>query len=49
MSSYGNKSSFTKKSGMQQCQRCLKYGHWTYECKENPAYLYRPSRTTLFK
>ena len=44
-----NKSSFTKKSGIQQCQKCLKYGHWTYECKNTAAYLYRPSRTTLLK
>jgi hypothetical protein len=44
-----NKSSFTKKSGIQQCQKCLKYGHWTYECKNSAAYLYRPSRTTLIK
>lgn len=49
MSSSANKSSFTKKSGIQQCQKCLKHGHWTYECKNSQAYLYRPSRTTLLK
>ncbi len=38
-----------KKTGMQQCQKCLKFGHWTYECKNPSAYLYRPSRTTLLK
>ncbi len=38
-----------EKSGTQQCQKCLKFGHWTFECKNTSAYLYRPSRTTLFK
>ena len=38
-----------EKSGMQQCQKCLRYGHWTYECKNETAYLYRPSRTTVIK
>eukprot|EP01017_Pseudomicrothorax_dubius_P014640 TRINITY_DN170_c0_g1_i5.p1 TRINITY_DN170_c0_g1~~TRINITY_DN170_c0_g1_i5.p1 ORF type:complete len:201 (-),score=46.84 TRINITY_DN170_c0_g1_i5:47-649(-) len=39
----------SKLSGTQQCQRCLKYGHFTYECKNDVAYLYRPSRTMQFK
>ena len=34
---------------MQQCQKCLRFGHWTYECKNEHAYLYRPSRTTILK
>ncbi len=38
-----------QKSGAQQCQRCLKYGHWTYECKNEKTYVYRPSRTMQFK
>ena len=38
-----------QKSGMQQCQKCLRFGHWTYECKNETAYLYRPSRTTIIK
>ena len=38
-----------EKSGQQQCQKCLRYGHWTYECKNDHAYLYRPSRTTMLK
>ncbi len=33
----------------QLCQKCYKTGHFTYECKNNQAYSYRPSRTTLFK
>mmetsp|Transcript_3218 Transcript_3218/g.4947 ORF Transcript_3218/g.4947 Transcript_3218/m.4947 type:complete len:129 (-) Transcript_3218:53-439(-) len=33
----------------QQCQQCLKYGHWTYECKAAPVYKARPSRTQQLK
>ncbi|KAI8902662.1 zinc knuckle-domain-containing protein [Globomyces pollinis-pini] len=28
-----------------QCQKCLKLGHWTYDCKESRPYVSRPSRT----
>ncbi|KAJ1558569.1 hypothetical protein HK096_010052 [Nowakowskiella sp. JEL0078] len=28
-----------------QCQKCLEQGHWSYECKNERKYLYRPSRT----
>ena len=38
-----------EKSGIQQCQKCLKYGHWTFECKNTRTYLYRPSRSTINK
>ena len=38
-----------EKEGKQQCQNCLEFGHWTYECTRPQAYLYRPSRTKLFK
>lgn len=34
---------------MVRCQRCLKYGHYTYECENGVAYRYRPSRTVMFK
>ena len=36
-------------SGVVRCQRCLKYGHYTYECTNQVAYRYRPSRTVLYK
>ena len=49
MKNIANKSNQTQKSGVQQCQKCYNFGHWTYECKNSSAYLYRPSRTTLFK
>nr|CCA26045.1 conserved hypothetical protein [Albugo laibachii Nc14] len=29
----------------KQCQKCLQPGHWTYECKNTPAYLVRASRS----
>jgi hypothetical protein len=38
-----------EKSGMQQCQKCLRYGHWTYECKNPTTYLYRPSRSSMLR
>lgn len=35
-------------STTKKCQRCLKPGHWTYDCKESArAYTARPSRTKL--
>ncbi len=48
MSKYMNMKK-VEKSGSQQCQKCHKFGHWTFECKNSSSYLYRPSRTTLFK
>ena len=38
-----------KKAGSEQCQRCLKYGHYTYECPNERAYIYRPSETMLYE
>ena len=35
-----------------QCQRCLKFGKWTYECCTDPTarvYVSRPSRTQQLK
>ncbi|OQR83546.1 hypothetical protein ACHHYP_14581 [Achlya hypogyna] len=29
------------------CQKCLKKGHWTYECQGQAVYLQRPSRTQV--
>ncbi|XP_018331358.1 zinc finger CCHC domain-containing protein 10-like [Agrilus planipennis] len=28
-----------------RCQKCLEYGHWSYECKGKRKYLHRSSRT----
>lgn len=33
----------------QQCQKCLGFGHWTYQCKGQQAYAHRPSRTAILK
>ncbi|KTF71444.1 hypothetical protein cypCar_00049326 [Cyprinus carpio] len=32
-----------------RCQKCLEYGHWSYECTGKRKYLYRPSRTAELK
>ncbi|QSL65037.1 hypothetical protein MERGE_002341 [Pneumocystis wakefieldiae] len=45
------KTSFLSNSTSNaQCQKCLKHGHWTYECK-NPIIVYksRPTRTQQLK
>ncbi|GAB5593990.1 hypothetical protein Unana1_08890 [Umbelopsis nana] len=38
-------SSAKKASSSTQCQKCLEYGHWTYECKKSQSYKARPTRT----
>ncbi|CAG8618020.1 31935_t:CDS:2, partial [Racocetra persica] len=38
-------TSGTKASPKTQCQKCLEYGHWTYECKNERVYKPRPTRT----
>lgn len=32
-----------------RCQKCLEYGHWSYECKGKRKYLHRSSRTKQLK
>lgn len=32
-----------------RCQKCLEYGHWSYECKNKRKILVRPSRTQVMK
>ncbi|OMJ95770.1 hypothetical protein SteCoe_849 [Stentor coeruleus] len=32
-----------KNDQLPHCQRCLQKGHWSYECPNPPAYVYRPS------
>ena len=32
-----------------RCQKCLEFGHWTYECKGKRKYVYRDSRTKTLK
>ena len=38
-----NRRSKVAMPGVQQCQRCLQYGHWSYECAGQRAYVFRPS------
>ncbi|KAF7722491.1 hypothetical protein EC973_003111 [Apophysomyces ossiformis] len=38
-------SSTPKASPSTRCQKCLEYGHWTYECKGARSYKSRPTRT----
>ncbi|XP_028025371.1 zinc finger CCHC domain-containing protein 10-like [Bombyx mandarina] len=30
-----------------RCQKCLEFGHWSYECKGKRKILVRPSRTRI--
>ncbi|XP_013139494.1 PREDICTED: zinc finger CCHC domain-containing protein 10 [Papilio polytes] len=32
-----------------RCQKCLEYGHWSYECTGKRKILVRPSRTKILK
>ncbi|XP_065668666.1 zinc finger CCHC domain-containing protein 10 [Hydra vulgaris] len=40
----------TEADGLKhKCQKCLQYGHWTYECQNKRKYVQRESRTKLLK
>ena len=32
-----------------RCQKCLDFGHWTYECTNQRKYVHRDSRTKTLK
>ncbi|POM72237.1 Zinc ion binding protein [Phytophthora palmivora] len=36
-------------SAAAMCQKCLRPGHWTYECKNEAVYVQRPSRSQQLK
>ncbi|KAI7867783.1 zinc knuckle-domain-containing protein [Spinellus fusiger] len=38
-----------KASPSTRCQKCLDYGHWTYECTKERSYRSRPTRTQQLK
>ncbi|CAG8595026.1 8430_t:CDS:2 [Paraglomus brasilianum] len=38
-------STTSRASPSTQCQKCLEYGHWTFECKNSRVYRARPTRT----
>ncbi|KAI4489019.1 PREDICTED: zinc finger CCHC domain-containing protein 10-like [Polistes canadensis] len=48
-----NKIKVIKKTNLSsqgmRCQKCLEYGHWSYECKGKRKYLHRSSRTVQLK
>lgn len=44
-----NKSSTSTAGSASQCQKCFQTGHWTYECKNERAYISRPSRSQQMK
>ncbi|GAX74791.1 hypothetical protein CEUSTIGMA_g2238.t1 [Chlamydomonas eustigma] len=47
---YGQKSGSSQQNkGIQRCQKCLQFGHFTFECKNEAAYTARPSRTQQLK
>lgn len=39
------RSGGTKTTKPGQCQKCLEFGHWTFDCKGSRPYTSRPSRT----
>uniref|UniRef100_M4C528 CCHC-type domain-containing protein n=1 Tax=Hyaloperonospora arabidopsidis (strain Emoy2) TaxID=559515 RepID=M4C528_HYAAE len=42
-------SSSAASSIAAMCQKCLRPGHWTYECKNEAVYVHRPSRSQQLK
>ena len=45
--SRGGSGSGSGSGSAAQCQKCLKIGHWTYQCQGEKKYQYRPSRTKI--
>ncbi|KAG0329352.1 hypothetical protein BGZ99_002358 [Dissophora globulifera] len=46
---YSFAASRNKAPATQQCQKCLQYGHYTYDCKGERVYKPRPTRTQQLK
>lgn len=46
---YSYSASTAKAPATQQCQKCLEYGHYTYDCKAERVYTARPTRTQQLK
>jgi hypothetical protein len=46
---YSASANSAKAPATQQCQKCLEYGHYTYECKAERVYKPRPTRTQQLK
>ncbi|KAF9120167.1 Zinc finger CCHC domain-containing protein 10 [Mortierella sp. 14UC] len=46
---YSASANSAKAPATQQCQKCLEFGHYTYECKAERVYKPRPTRTQQLK
>ncbi|KAF9428157.1 Alkaline ceramidase 3 [Podila epigama] len=46
---YSYSANKAKAPATQQCQKCLEYGHYTYDCKGSRVYSARPTRTQQLK
>ncbi|CAG9815791.1 unnamed protein product [Phaedon cochleariae] len=46
---FGKKKTNTLPIQGVRCQKCLEYGHWSYECKGKRKYVHRSSRTQQLK
>ncbi|KAG0379187.1 hypothetical protein BGX24_001423 [Mortierella sp. AD032] len=46
---YSASANKAKAPATQQCQKCLEFGHYTYECTAERVYTARPSRTQQLK
>ncbi|KAF9347014.1 hypothetical protein BGX34_003468, partial [Mortierella sp. NVP85] len=46
---YSLSASRAKAPATQQCQKCLEFGHYTYDCKAERVYKPRPTRTQQLK
>ncbi|XP_026189840.1 suppressor protein SRP40 [Cyclospora cayetanensis] len=38
-----------KDAAKAECQKCMQYGHWTYQCRNRRVYLQRPTRTQILR
>lgn len=45
MKNYFNIFSYRNEPKVVRCQKCLEYGHWTYECKGKRKFVHRDTRT----
>ncbi|KAF9433633.1 hypothetical protein BGZ76_009180 [Entomortierella beljakovae] len=46
---YSANANRAKAPPTQQCQKCLEFGHYTYDCKAERVYKARPTRTQQLK
>lgn len=39
----------TARASSARCQKCEGFGHYSFECKQEPVYKRRPTRTEILK